>query len=291
MMAAKPLTRQEVLVHSALLPSFPRIISDILASVDDPELSIKVLSRCINMDPIITARVLSVANMASVRGRRDHEVSDVFTAISLIGMRRVREIALISSAGNFVDSLGADKLPVGFWLHCVAAGVCCEELVIHVTEPMSSDTALTAGLLHDIGQLWLYGYNPAAFRQCLRMSHESGTSIEAVEREQFGVDHCVIGAWLAEHWGLPESIVLAIRYHHAPQGAPNDSLVALVHVAEVLSNALDLAGRAANRVISISAPACDRFGLVWDDSIHTLFGRMEARSRHANLFFASAHAS
>jgi putative nucleotidyltransferase with HDIG domain len=290
-MATNPLTRQVVLAHSALLPSFPRIISDILASVDDPELSIKILSHCVGMDPIITARVLSVANMASVRGRREFEVIDVFTAISLIGMRRVREIALISSVGNFVDSLGADRLPVGFWLHCVAVGVCCEELVIHVTEPMSSDTALTAGLLHDIGQLWLYGYNPAAFRDCLRMAHERHTSVESVERELFGVDHCVIGAWLAEHWGLPDSIAVAIRHHHAPQGALNESLVALVHVAEVLTNALDLAGRAENRVTSISAPACDRLGLVWDDSIHTLFGRIEARSRHANLFFASAHAS
>jgi putative nucleotidyltransferase with HDIG domain len=291
MMLTKPLTRQEVLAHSALLPSFPRIVSDILASVDDPELSIKILSHCVSMDPIITARVLSVANMASVRGRRDHEVADVFTAISLIGMRRVREIALISSVGNFVDAMGSDRLPVDFWLHCVAVGVCCEELVIHVTEPMSSDTALTAGLLHDIGQLWLYGYNPVAFRECLRMAHESHTSIESAEHAQFGVDHCVIGAWLAEHWGLPEGIAAAIRHHHAPQATHKDALVAVVHVAEVLSNALDLAGRAENRVTTISASACDRLGLVWDDSMHTLFGRIEARSRHANLFFASAHAS
>ena len=137
----------------------------------------------------------------------------------------------------------------------------------------------------------MYGYNPQAFRQCLHISQQSKTPIEAVERENFGVDHSVIGAWLAEHWGLPAHIVAAIRHHHAPQEGPDDSLVALVHVAEVLSNALDLAGRPSNRVTSISAPACERLGLVWDDSIHTLFGRMEARSRHANLFFASSHAA
>ena len=287
-MASTVLTRESVIARSDVLPSFPRIVSEILDAVDDPELSIQVLSHCVNLDPVITARVLSVANMASVRGRRDEDVNDAFTAISLIGMRRVREIALVSSVGNFVDASGASSVPGSFWAHCVAVGVSCEELVIHVDEPISSDAALTAGLLHDIGQLWLCGYNPQVFRQALHTAHTCRVGVDVVERDAFGVDHCTIGAWLAEHWGLPAGIVAAIRHHHDPDLGPKDALVAVVHVAEVMSNALDLAGRAENHVTAISGQACDRLGLVWDDSIHALFGRIEARSRHASHFFALA---
>ncbi len=60
----------------------------------------------------------------------------------------------------------------------------------------------------------------------------------------------------------------------------------LVHVAEVLSNALDLTGCAENRVVTLSAAACRTLGITWNESILPLFGRIEARSSHANAFFA-----
>ena len=53
----------------------------------------------------------------------------------------------------------------------------------------------------------------------------------------------------------------------------------------MLSNALDLTGRPENRVTSISRMACQQLGLLWGEDTHTLFGRMEARSRHANALF------
>ena len=62
-------------------------------------------------------------------------------------------------------------------------------------------------------------------------------------------------------------------------------LVALIHVAEVISDALDLAHSSDSRVTHISAPACDLLGIVWNTDVQALFGRIEARSRHANAFF------
>lgn len=159
------------------------------------------------------------------------------------------------------------------------------ELALHITAPVATDVALLAGLLHDIGQLFLYNFNPEAMHTCWREALSRAVGIEHVERELFGVDHCTIGAWLAEHWSLPSGIAAAICGHHHPELMPDDVLVSLVHVAEVLSNALDLTGREENRVTSLSPAACNQLGLVWDSGIQSLFGRMEARSRHANLFF------
>ncbi|MDD2744196.1 MAG: hypothetical protein PHV02_18190, partial [Rhodocyclaceae bacterium] len=58
-----------------------------------------------------------------------------------------------------------------------------------------------------------------------------------------------------------------------------------VSIAEVLSNALDLAGRADNHVTQISSAACEALGLVFDANIQPLFGRIEARSKYANALF------
>ena len=149
-----------------------------------------------------------------------------------------------------------------------------------------SSTALIAGLLHDIGQLWLYCFRCDSMRKVCSEAISRCKGIDVIEKEHFGVDHQIIGAWLAESWTLPDSICSAIRYHHAPDEALQHELVSLLHVAEVLSNALDLTGRAENRVSSISTPAFKKLGLIWGDESRPefgpLFGRMEARSRHVN---------
>ena len=281
-------TREEVVERSAELPAFPRIVSEIIATLDDPEANFKVLVDHIAHDTVIAARVLSLANVASGHSRRQSSVSDIYTATSMIGTGRVREMAIISSIGGFVDGVAAGGLSDAFWQHSVAVGVCSEELARHTALPGSAGAALIAGLLHDVGQLWLYRFNPEMFRMAWRDALSSATGIEAVEHEHFGADHSIIGAWLAEHWALPAGIVAAIQHHHCPDDALMEPLVPLVHVAEVLSNALDLTERDENRVTSLSPAACRRLGLAIDTDIQSLFGRMEARSRHANALFQRA---
>jgi putative nucleotidyltransferase with HDIG domain len=284
-MPAHFLTQDEVIEHSKMLPGFPRTIGKILATIEDPESNLLVLVEHIEQDPVITARVLSLASLASSHTQRQSAVRDIFTATTIIGMKRVRKIAVLSSISGFVGDAVPPEMSASFWQHSIAVGVCSEELALHTESTGSVVTALIAGLLHDIGQLWLHSYDALGIREAWNKALSRSTSIEETEREHFGVDHSTIGAWLAEHWALPTSISAAIRYHHAPDAGLAEPLVPLVHIAEVLSNALDITGRAENRVTSISGAACRRLGLLWDEDSHALFGRMEARSRHANSLF------
>jgi putative nucleotidyltransferase with HDIG domain len=287
-----PVTHDLVRRLSLSLPSFPRVLKDILDTLDDPDANFHVLTRAISLDPLIGARVLWVANTAAVRGRRESAVTDIATATSLAGVTRVRHIAIISSLSTFAAGV-RHKLPTAFWPHSVSAGVCCEELAQQVDVPVSSSSALVAGLLHDIGQLWLSHFDVDRLASCWQDAQARNLPIEAAEVECFSVSHANIGAWMADMWGLPDDIVAAIAGHHHPSavniGASSPAkqhLVDLIHIGEVLANALDLAGRSHNRVHNLSGPACERLGLAWHDGSHLLFGRVEARSRHANSVFA-----
>ncbi len=282
------LTQDMVVERSRTLPGFPQIINDILATVDDPEANLNVLVDHIKHDPVIAARVLSRANVAATKTRALSEIRDIFTATSLIGMTTVREMAVISSIAGFVDEFSPSGMPAMFWQHSIAVGVCAEELACHTATQVVGSTALVAGLLHDIGQLWLYRFNPEAFRAAWSQALTHAIGIEEVERERFGVDHSTIGNWLAGHWSLPVGICTSIGHHHTPDAVLGNQLVPLVHVSEVLSNALNLTGRDENRVTSISASACRSIGLVWNDGVRPMFGRIEARSRHANAMFDRA---
>lgn len=281
------ITQDEVISHATGLPSFPRIVTEILASLDDPETNLNVLSDYITHDPLIAARVLSFANRAAERTRSIGTVRDIYTATSLIGMGRIREIALVSSLGYFIDTCLPEGTPASYWQHSVAVGVCAQELAMHIDASMSSDSALIAGLLHDIGQLWFYRFHKDAYQLVRHEAHSQAIGIETVQRKQFSVDHSQVGAWLAEHWALPAGISAAIAHHHAPDAALDDLLVPVVGIAEVLSHALDLTERAENQVTQVSTAACKRLGLIFDSGIQPLFGRIEARSRHANSMFSN----
>jgi len=288
MMNIPRLDYASVIARNNELPGFPRLITEILATIDDPEANLSVLSNLILHDPVIAARVLELANRAASRTRHISHVHDAFTAISLIGISRVRQMAVISSLGEFVNSFAASGMASTFWQHSVAVGVSCEELALHVSQPIPSDMALIAGLLHDIGQLWLYRFCGDTFRTIWRDALANSIGIEIAEREHFGVDHTVIGGWLVEHWALPKSIQWAVSRHHDPDQALSDPMVPVVHLAEVLANALDLTGRDENRVTMVSTAACKALKMGWDESSDMLFGRIEARSRHASEFFTEA---
>ena len=281
-----PITRDTVRKLSRGLPGWPVAITEILNTLDDPDANYNVLIRAIQRDPVITARVLWLANTAALRGQREAEVTDVSTAISLAGVSRLRHVVLISSLNTFAQ--GA-QVPSGtrFWTHSMAVGVCAEELASHVGEPVTASRALVAGLLHDVGQLCLFQADRALMQQIQQRSRTDFIDITLLEQEAFGVHHGTVGGWLAEEWHLPENMIDAIVHHHDPSGAPGSPLVDIVHLAEALTQALQLGGTASDRISTLSTASCERLGLEWDENSRALFGRMEARTRHATLFFES----
>ncbi|MEI7841767.1 MAG: HDOD domain-containing protein [Gallionellaceae bacterium] len=279
------ISRQEVLEKAKLLPAFPAVIQRILETIDDVDANLNVLIDYVGQDPIIASRVISMANAVALRTKNLRAIGDIHTAISLIGISPVRSIAIAGSFDSFCGEANS-KIHSTFIKHSVSVGVCCEEIAHFIETPISPEHALMAGLLHDLGHLWLQCFRAEDFAEVWRRAQQPPVCIEGPEREAFGVDHSTIGAWMAEQWLLPKSIYTAIQHHHAPDTALNEPLVAITHVAEVLCNALELGGGSEAHVTKISAGACDKLGLKWNTESRQLFGRVEARCRYTNSLFA-----
>ncbi len=289
MNTSQVITEDIVINYCATIPAFPAIICRILDTLEDEDANLNLLVEHIRQDPLITARILSVASR-SANKTSSFATTNIFTACSMIGTSRVRQLTVLNSLAGFADKLLPDCTSSLYWQHSVSVGVCCEELARYSGLPSLS--AQIAGLLHDIGHLWLSHYNQNADVSAWEHALTNNIGIVEVQRERFGVDHAVIGAWLTAHWGLPVDITAAVRYHHAPQAALDEPMVPLIHVAEVLANALDLTGRHENKVTSLSTEAFQKVGLELDSAdpevkarIQALFGRIVARSEHANAGF------
>lgn len=281
------ITRDDVRRNQHLLPAFPRSIERMLATLDDPDANLNLLVSLIERDPALIARILEQANAVAVRARPEMRICNLFTATSLIGLARVRRTVIATSMAGFLRGTLPPGLAGQFWEHSCAVGVCAQQLAVHCHRP--TDIALIAGMLHDVGQLWLYRQSPEAYMAASAERRRENCSIEQAERRQFGVDHAVVGAWLAEDWGLAPELQDALRYHHDPDRAPGEPLVALAHVAEVLSAALGLNGDD-SRVTYLSPQACATLKLEWDESSLALFGRIEAVSLLIGGFFRTSAA-
>lgn len=274
------LTEKEINERSINLPAFPRVVNDILQTLDDENATLGALVHFVERDPVITGRIVSIANSVSMGGRHSGQIRDVSMAVSLIGLSRVREIALAVSLADFAQK---SQMSSYFWEHSVAVAITAQELgrFTHV----SPDYTLVSGLLHDIGQLWMARFYPLEFQMVRSTVSCSERGILDVERQYFGMDHCELGGILANRWTLPALVVSAIRHHHDPSQVLDEKLADLIHVAEVFSNALDLTGREENLVGHLSEAACSAIGFDWSQDLNALFGKIEARTEHACRVF------
>ncbi len=275
------ISKQRVLDTRDDLPAFPRVVLQILQTLDNPDASMNLLARQVEADAVIAARVLSLCNSAAHSAQGRAPVSDVFTALSLVGLARVREAAITLQLANFMRDMAPVAAQESSWSHSLSSAVCGVELAHHSRTEVSVDASLIACLMHDVGQLWLLRFEPEELKICLDAAAQRSMEIDVIEREHFGVDHGTIGSWLAQAWGLSSSICKAIQHHHTPRLGLPEPLVAIVHVSEVLSHALNLSHARSSQVRWISEECCALLGLEWGDEAQNLFGRIEARSRHA----------
>lgn len=271
---ALTITPETVLASLPKLPAFPGIVLRILESLDDDNSSISVLVTHLQRDPVIAGRVLSAANRSSQHGHRT--MGSVSAAVSFIGMRRVREIVLETSLVDFSRQTRNSRF---FWEHSLAVGICTQELAREFS--LSADHALVAGLLHDIGKLWMSNLYPDRHQQVIDLMETQPRPLCEIEHDVFGMDHCEIGELVSRHWGLPEEITEAIARHHHPDSPTLGKLAAITHVAEAISNGLDLPWRDDNQVNELSEHALLTLGLDWKADVSDLLGRMEARFRFA----------
>ena len=107
-------------------------------------------------------------------------------------------------------------------------------LALETTYPRP-DEAYCAGLMHDLGLLWLGEYSDD-YRQ-IQLDAIDERALAAAEWERYGFDHAELSADLAARCGFPPSVADAIALHQAePEGILNaHPLVRILAAAEELA--------------------------------------------------------
>ena len=82
------------------------------------------------------------------------------------------------------------------------------------------------------------------------------------EHAAFGFDHGEAGGAILEAWKLPENLQVIVRCHHAPAEAGHYQRdAALLHVADVITTAMQIGNSGDPAVPVLAADAWEQLGL------------------------------
>jgi HD-like signal output (HDOD) protein len=213
------------------LPSYPDAAARVQHVLSDDNITSERIARVVSSDAGLAARILTMAN-STLLHRGGSAVTDLKVAITRIGHDSIRAAALAyanAQLRNAADLAHIRKQLERFWQEGVRVAALAHAMAKE-SRLLRPDEALLAGLLHNIGKVYIIA----------RMPKGSG---EVQVDEQVLVEwHPGIGQALIENWKLPEDIALAVGGQlevdraHAGGADLQDLLIVAVRLAAQMAN-------------------------------------------------------
>lgn len=218
------------------LVSLPNIFAEINRVISDPRSSAVHVADVISKDPNLTARLLRIVN-SSFYGFPS-KIDTISRAVTILGSKELSTLALGTSVLNIFNDIPADLVDMkSFWEHSLACGTAAR-MIGSYKNIANTERLFVAGLLHDIGRINIYKNLPSAGREMLLYAQQTDCLLRSAEMEVLGFDHGQIGAMLMQKWKLPVILEQAVGYHHKPARSQHPLEASLVHIADILINAL-----------------------------------------------------
>jgi putative nucleotidyltransferase with HDIG domain len=247
------------------LPSLPAVVMELLGSIEQEDVDISVLAKKVSHDAALTAKTLRLANSSLYS--LQVKVTTIQQAITFLGFQTTRNLITAAAVtGCFPSGRCAGFDDRAFWRHSIATAACARVLARRMR--FNQDYAFTAGLLHDIGRQVLASGYPERYARVLALRAADDGALRDAERAELGVDHVDAGVALADLWNFSDTMRHAIAYHHAPETPGAGFLATIVHVADAVVHALDLAREEHEMAPAVSSVAWTALGLSEESWLH-----------------------
>jgi HD-like signal output (HDOD) protein len=213
------------------LPSFPDAVARVQHVLSDDSITSERIARVVSSDAGLAARILTMAN-STLLHRGGSRVTDLKIAITRIGHDSIRAAALAYATAQVRHAADLTHIRLElerFWQEGVRVAALAHAMAKE-SQLMRPDEALLAGLLHNIGKVYIIARTP------------KGASNVQVDDAVLRDWHPGIGQALIENWKLPEEIAVAvggqleIERCHADPADLQDLLIVAVSLAAQMAN-------------------------------------------------------
>jgi HD-like signal output (HDOD) protein len=218
----------EIAIGDVRLPSLPDIAARVQKVLEDPLAARSQVAQVIRTDAALAARILRLANSAFLNPG-NQQITDLQQALTRLGHQLVRCTAVSFSIQQM--QLGANEAqfrPQLRYLWGKGTLIASIALVLaRETRAAKPDEALMAGLMHNIGRLYLTVSAPG------RATGEGST--RAWERTVQDW-HPRIASAILKHWRFPPAIIAAVEAQNdwIRETPDHDGLADVLRVATAL---------------------------------------------------------
>ena len=228
-------------ISTLKLPTLPAGTPFLIKSLTDENIDFVELATILEKFPSIAGKLISLAN--SAWSAPVSAVTSLEASCSRLGFGVVRSTSIaLAVAAPFNASRCPSFDPKYFWCSALLSA----EAAHHVAQLAQADsacepsTARAAGLLHNLGLLWLVDQLPAEADQALIMVKKNQTaSLRQSMSHVLGYDQAEAGGYLARKWSLPSPLVEAMtHYPNADYGGDQSGIVLTTGLAVKLVSAI-----------------------------------------------------
>ncbi|PLX73776.1 MAG: hypothetical protein C0614_12530 [Desulfuromonas sp.] len=209
------------------LPVLKEVAEHVLASLAQEEMVSSTLSSLAGRDPALVSELFRSANSSFFQGLPKTRLLN--EAIARLGIEKCCTIleGCCQTALTFQSSpLLEDYLPK-LWQHAMGCACGAQWLAVRCGYQAIGDQAYLAGLLHDIGKLFML----AALQQISRDDIDSVNLSPQIVSEVIEAMHTGQGQRLVTDWNLPEFIGEVVSDHHDQAEMAQNMTLALVNLA------------------------------------------------------------
>ena len=165
------------------------------------------LSEVCERDSDLSARILRLANSPTLGCRQP--VNRVLQAAVILGMGRIRNVALAAHLVRTVPAPGGTIEPVRFWRHSFAVATLAREIGVGARSRLAEDMFL-AGLIHDLGVCVLAELDPQAFEVACASAIERAALPGMADSPCLDEAHAQISARIASRWPVERRVIEAV---------------------------------------------------------------------------------
>jgi len=218
------------------LPAFNATALRIQKEVAREEPDFRLIEKLIVSDQSMTGEVLRVSNSSFYKGLT--QVATVRDAIIRLGIKEVSNIvSLVALQHNFKSKDPAvHKIMGKLWRHSVGCAIGANWLARQTGFQALAHETFIAGLLHDVGKLYVLKVVDDMKASAEIEALPSDTVINEV-MQQLHTEH---GYCLMVHWNLPEKYCQIARDHHLANLDGNNFVLVLVRLANQMCHKMGI---------------------------------------------------
>lgn len=185
------------------LPTIPSVVQRLMTALRDPDVDSRIISKALARDPILSSKVLRLANSSIFGSPRS--MSSIDAAVGLIGIQALSKLIMACGVAAALEKVPGIDLHI-FWRDALVAAVVANKFA--PAAKCDPEEAYISGLLHATGHLILCrSYAEIADAMFSGFEILRGPELAAVELEAFGIDHPTVGAMWVESLGFPQTVV------------------------------------------------------------------------------------